>query len=111
MGSTTRITGMYSGMDTEALVEEMLAANKTPLNNFQKELTEVEWQRESLLDLNKELLELQNLSGKMQKEDAKVQDAHEAIRPTRVDIVPETINNKLNKNTAPLLKYELAPNN
>ena len=42
MSSTTRITGMYSGMDTDALIEEMLAANKTPLNNFQREKTEVE---------------------------------------------------------------------
>lgn len=68
MSSTTRITGMYSGMDTDALIEEMLAANKTPLNNYEKEKIEVEWQRETLLDLNKQLLELQNLSENMKKE-------------------------------------------
>lgn len=68
MSSTTRITGMYSGMDTDALIEEMLAANKTPLNNYEKEKIEVEWQRETLLDLNKQLLELQNLSENMKKD-------------------------------------------
>jgi len=67
MSSTTRITGMYSGMDTDALIEEMLAANKTPLNNYTREKTEVEWQRETLIDLNKQLLELQNASKGMQE--------------------------------------------
>lgn len=68
MASTTRITGMYSGMDTDKLVEEMLAANKTPLNNYQREKTEVEWQRETLIDLNSQLLEYQNLAKEMQDE-------------------------------------------
>ena len=69
MGSATRITGMYSGLDTDALIEEMLSANKTPLNNFQREKTEVEWQRETLIDLNSKILELQKISEDMQKED------------------------------------------
>lgn len=68
MASTTRITGMYSGMDTDALIEELISANKTPLNNYQREKTEVEWQRETLIDLNKQLLELQNISKDMQSE-------------------------------------------
>ena len=41
---------------------------------------------------------------KVQKEDAKVQDAHEAIRPTRVDIVPETIKDYLDKDEYRLYK-------
>lgn len=41
---------------------------------------------------------------KVQKEDAKVQDAHEAIRPTRVDIVPETIKEYLDKDEYKLYK-------
>ncbi len=68
MGSTTRITGMYSGLDTESLVQELISASKAPLNNYQREKTEVEWQRETLLDLNKELLELQNYAKDMQQE-------------------------------------------
>lgn len=68
MASTTRITGMYSGMDTDKLVEEMLAANKTPLNNYQRDKTEVEWQRETLIDLNSQLLEFQNLAKDTQEE-------------------------------------------
>lgn len=39
-----------------------------------------------------------------QKEDAKVQDAHEAIRPTRVDLVPETIKDFLDKDEYKLYK-------
>lgn len=68
MASTTRITGMYSGLDTEALVKEMLDANKTPLNNYTREKTEVEWQRETLIDLNSQLLDLQNMSKDMQSD-------------------------------------------
>lgn len=68
MASTTRITGMYSGMDTDALVQELISANKTPLNNFQREKTEIEWQRETFIDLNSQLLEFQNMSTDMQKE-------------------------------------------
>jgi len=68
MASTTRITGMYSGLDTEALIEEMLSANKTPLNNYTKEKTEVEWQRETLIDLNSQLLDLQNMAEDMQSD-------------------------------------------
>jgi len=41
---------------------------------------------------------------KVQKEDSKVQDAHEAIRPTRVDIVPETIKDYLDKDEYRLYK-------
>lgn len=41
---------------------------------------------------------------KVQKEDDKVQDAHEAIRPTRVDIVPETIQDYLDKDEYKLYK-------
>ena len=41
---------------------------------------------------------------KVQKEDAKVQDAHEAIRPTRVDIVPDTIKDYLDKDEYKLYK-------
>ena len=41
---------------------------------------------------------------KVQKEDSKVQDAHEAIRPTRVDIVPETIKDYLEKDEFKLYK-------
>lgn len=41
---------------------------------------------------------------KTQKEDSKVQDAHEAIRPTRVDIVPETIKDYLDKDEYRLYK-------
>lgn len=70
MASTTRITGMYSGLDTDALIEDMLKANKVPLNNYQREKTEVEWQRETLIDLNSQLLEYQNLANDMQKEDS-----------------------------------------
>lgn len=41
---------------------------------------------------------------KVQKEDDKVQDAHEAIRPTRVDIVPDTIKDYLDKDEYKLYK-------
>ena len=41
---------------------------------------------------------------KVQKDDAKVQDAHEAIRPTRVDIVPETIKDYLDRDEYKLYK-------
>lgn len=68
MSSTTRITGMYSGLDTDALIEEMLQANKVKVNNYERDKTKVEWQRETMLDLNKELLDLQNTADDLRDE-------------------------------------------
>jgi len=68
MASTTRITSLMSGMDTDALVEEMLSASRIPLDNYEKDKTKVEWQRETLLELNSEMLAFQNSAFDMRLE-------------------------------------------
>lgn len=68
MASTTRVTSLMSGMDTDALVQEMLSASRIPLDNYEKDKTTVEWQRETLLDLNSEMLAFQNAAFDMKLE-------------------------------------------
>jgi flagellar capping protein FliD len=45
--STLRLTGMASGMDTESIVEGMLSASKTKLENAEKQKTLLEWKQEA----------------------------------------------------------------
>jgi len=68
MASTTRVTSLMSGMDTDALVEEMLSAARLPLDNYEKDKTTVQWQRETLLELNSEMLAFQNSAFDMRLE-------------------------------------------
>lgn len=54
--STNRITGLATGIDTEALIEQLMEANRAPLNKLEKSETTVEWQREALLEINSKFL-------------------------------------------------------
>lgn len=54
--ATNRITGLASGMDYESIIEQLVKANRTPLDNLEKSETKVEWQREALLEINSKFL-------------------------------------------------------
>ena len=66
--ATTRITSLMSGMDTDSLIQEMMSAARAPLDKFEKQKTTVTWQRETLLDLNSEMLAFQNAAFDMRLE-------------------------------------------
>lgn len=54
--TTNRITGLASGMDYESIIEQLMEANRAPLEKLEKSQTKVEWQREALLEINSKFL-------------------------------------------------------
>ena len=55
IGSPVRFTGLYSGMDTEALIKQLMYAESLKLNRHQRNITRFEWQREAYRNIYTEL--------------------------------------------------------
>lgn len=47
-----RMTGLISGMDTEGMVKELVAASSTKVNKVKQEKQKLEWKQEAWQDLN-----------------------------------------------------------
>ena len=47
-----RMTGLISGMDTEGMVKELVAASSTKVNKVKAEQQKLEWKQEAWQDLN-----------------------------------------------------------
>ena len=47
-----RLSGMISGMDTDALVQELVSAYSTKKDNYVKAQTKLEWQMDAWKSLN-----------------------------------------------------------
>jgi len=52
MSDMTRITGMVSGMDTDALVEKLVNLEQTKVDKVEQERTYTEWQQEAYRDMS-----------------------------------------------------------
>lgn len=50
-----RMTGLISGMDTEGMVKELVAASSTKVDKVKKEQQKLEWKQEAWQDLNTKL--------------------------------------------------------
>ena len=55
-----RLTGMMSGLDTESIIQELVAAKQTKVDTAKKEQTKIEWKQEAWKDLNSKLKSFQN---------------------------------------------------
>lgn len=55
-----RMTGMYSGLDTESIIQELVSAKKTKVDNKKKEQTKLEWKQDAWKELNTKLKSLQS---------------------------------------------------
>lgn len=55
-----RMTGMYSGLDTESIIQELVSAKKTKVDSKKKEQTKLEWKQDAWKDLNTKLKSLQS---------------------------------------------------
>lgn len=55
-----RMTGLMSGMDTESLIQELVAARRTKVDKVKKAQTKHEWKQDAWKDLNKKLKNLQS---------------------------------------------------
>lgn len=56
-----RVGGLATGMDIEAMVNKLMDAEKMPLTRMQQDRTMLEWQRDAFREINKKLLELDNM--------------------------------------------------
>lgn len=56
-----RVGGLVSGMDTDSMVDDLMAAERIPLNKMEQDKTMLEWERDGFRDINKSLLELDNM--------------------------------------------------
>jgi len=55
-----RMTGMYSGMDTESIIQELVSAKRTKVDDVKKKQTKLEWKQDAWKDLNTKLKNLQS---------------------------------------------------
>lgn len=55
-----RLTGLMSGMDTESIVQELVAAKQTKVDDLKKEQTKHQWTQDAWSELNKKLKSLQS---------------------------------------------------
>ena len=52
------ISGMYSGMDIDGIVTELMQAARQPLDRLNQSKTKYEWQRDLYREINKGAQEL-----------------------------------------------------
>ena len=58
--STMRLSGLISGMDTESIIQELVSAKQTKVDNTKKAQTKHEWKQEAWKSLNTKLKNLQS---------------------------------------------------
>lgn len=54
-----RLTGLMSGMDTDSVIQELVAARRTKVDDATKAQTKLEWKQDKWKDLNSKLKSLQ----------------------------------------------------
>ncbi|GEN54426.1 flagellar hook-associated protein 2 [Halobacillus faecis] len=66
--SDMRIGGLASGMDIDKLVNDLMRAERQPLNKMEQDREWLTWQRDAYRDVNKQLSELDTLAFDMKLE-------------------------------------------
>ncbi|WP_306798684.1 flagellar hook-associated protein 2 [Oceanobacillus saliphilus] len=56
-----RIGGLASGIDTDSIIKDLMKAERMPLDKMEQDKIKMEWQRDAFRDINKKLLELDNM--------------------------------------------------
>ncbi|MBR5799815.1 MAG: flagellar filament capping protein FliD [Lachnospiraceae bacterium] len=54
-----RMTGMYSGLDTDSIIQEMVSARRTKVDSAKKAQTKLSWKQDAWKNLNTKLKNLQ----------------------------------------------------
>lgn len=60
MSDVMRLSGIASGYDTEAMIEEMMSGYQTKIDNQNKKLTKLQWKQEAYRDVTSKLQAFQN---------------------------------------------------
>ena len=56
-----RVGGLATGMDIESIVNKLMEAERMPLVRLTQDRQMLEWKRDAFRDINKALLELDNM--------------------------------------------------
>ncbi len=88
MSDLLRMTGMYSGMDTESIIQQLVKAKATKVTNLKNNQKKLEWKQTLWQDLNKRIYKLytgtlsnMRLTGSYSKKKSTISD------PTKATIV------------------------
>jgi len=65
MGSTTRISGLATGLDWETWIDDLMKAQRTKLDTIAQKKKKLEWQQKDYRTINSSLLSLKNSSVNM----------------------------------------------
>lgn len=57
---TMRLSGLMSGMDTDSIIQELVSARQTKVDNAVKAQTKLEWKQDKWKELNTKIKNLQN---------------------------------------------------
>ena len=55
-----RLSGLMSGMDTDSVIQELVAARQTKVDNAKKAQTKLSWKQDAWKSLNTKLKNLQS---------------------------------------------------
>lgn len=55
-----RVTGMMSGLDTESIIQQLVAARQTKVDDLKKEQTKLEWKQDAWKEINSKIYKLYN---------------------------------------------------
>lgn len=55
-----RLTGLMSGMDTDSIIQELVAVKRTKVDDAKKAQTKLQWKQDSWKSLNSQLMKLYN---------------------------------------------------
>ena len=83
-----RITGMNSGLDTESIIKEMVAAKQTTVDEAKKAQTKLEWKQTAWKDLNAKIYKLfTNTLGNLRFSDAYAKKTTKVSNPNAVSVI------------------------
>lgn len=104
MSDRMRLTGMYSGMDTETIVRELVKTKQTKVDNLKNEQKKLEWKQTAWQDLNAKIYNLYSntlsnlrLSGSFKKKTTTSSDTTKAKITANGSAVNGTQTLKINK--------------
>lgn len=104
MSDLLRMTGMYSGIDTESIVSQLVQAKSQKVTTLKNEQTKLEWKQEVWQDLNKKIYSLYSstlsdlrLTGSYQKKSTTSSDTTKATVVASGSAVNGTQTLKVNK--------------
>jgi flagellar hook-associated protein 2 len=104
MSDIIRMTGMYSGLDTESIISSLVSAKSTKVTTLKNEQKKLEWKQTAWQDLNSQIYSLYSktlsnmrLTSNYSKKSTKVSDSTKATIVAASDAVNGTQTLKINK--------------